>query len=77
MSSYRCMATQLLNLSVRGMTCANCARSVERKLASAPGVSKAAVDLQAARATVEYDPELVKPETLANAVRALGYEVPA
>jgi copper chaperone CopZ len=59
------------------MTCANCARSVERRLVSTPGVTKAAVDLQAASATVEYDADLVKPETLASAVRALGYEVPA
>ena len=58
------------------MTCGNCARSVERRLAGTPGVTKAAVDLQAATATVEYDAEVVKPETLASAVRALGYEVP-
>ena len=37
------------------MTCGNCARSVERKLAATPGVTKATVDLQAASATVEYD----------------------
>ncbi len=59
------------------MSCANCARSVERKLASTPGVVKAAVDLAAARATVEYDPSLASPDKLAGAVRQLGYEVPA
>jgi Cu+-exporting ATPase len=66
-----------LQLTVRGMTCGNCARSVERKLAATPGVSKANVDLAAETATVEYDPAATKPETLANAVRSLGYEVPA
>ena len=71
------MATQILSLPVRGMTCANCARSVERRLAGTPGVTKATVDLQAANATVEFDADLVQPETLASAVRALGYEVPA
>ena len=71
------MATQIISLPVRGMTCANCARSVERRLAGTPGVTKAAVDLQAASATVEYDADVVKPEMLASAVRALGYEVPA
>ena len=71
------MANQILNLPVRGMTCANCARSVERRLAGTPGVAKAAVDLQAATATVEYEADMVKPEALASAVRALGYEVPA
>ena len=59
------------------MTCVNCARSVERRLAATPGVRKAAVDLQAASATVEYDADMVEPATLAGAVRALGYEVPA
>jgi copper chaperone CopZ len=71
------MATQIISLPVRGMTCANCARSVERRLAATLGVRKAAVDLQAATATVEYDTDMVQPETLAGAVRALGYEVPA
>ncbi|MBZ5624065.1 MAG: heavy-metal-associated domain-containing protein [Acidobacteriia bacterium] len=71
------MATRTLHLAVLGMTCGNCARSVERTLASTPGVIQASVDLQAASATVEYDVDLVKPDVLANAVRELGYEVPA
>ena len=71
------MPIETLNLPVRGMTCGNCARSVERKLAGTPGVTKAQVELQLERAIVEYDPTLVKPEVLANAVRSLGYEVPA
>ena len=68
------MAAEILKLSVRGMTCANCARSVEMALASVPGVTKSSVDLTAASATVEYDTELVKPEAIVNAVRDLGYE---
>ena len=71
------MAVETLNLTVRGMTCANCARSVERKLSGTPGVTKCTVELQGERAVVEYDSSLVKPEVLANAVRELGYEVTA
>ncbi len=71
------MAMETLKLEVRGMTCANCARSVERKLAGTPGVTKATVDLAGASASVEYDGATVKPEALAHAVRQLGYEVPA
>lgn len=71
------MATETLNLTVHGMTCGGCVRTVERKLGSTPGVSKVTVDLAGAGATVEYDPAQVKPEALANAVRGLGYEVPA
>jgi len=71
------MAIEILHLTVRGMTCQNCTRSVERTLAATPGVTKATVDLSSASARVEYDPSLVKPEVLANAVRDLGYEVAA
>jgi copper chaperone CopZ len=71
------MAAESLNLTVRGMTCANCARSVERKLAGTPGVTKVVVELQGERALVEYDSDLVKPDVLRNAVRELGYEVAA
>ena len=71
------MAIETIHLAVRGMTCGNCARSVERTLASTPGVTKATVDLAGGRATVEYDPTLVQPEVLTNAVQDLGYEVTA
>ena len=71
------MAIDSLHLNVRGMTCGNCARSVERKLAGTPGVTKATVDLNGAAADVEYDIGLVKPEVLVEADRSLGYEVAA
>ncbi|MEO8594764.1 MAG: heavy metal-associated domain-containing protein [Candidatus Solibacter sp.] len=71
------MAAQTLKLNVNGMTCGNCSRSVERKLSATPGVTKATVDLAGASAMVEYDGDVVKPDTLANAVRQLGFEVPA
>jgi Cu+-exporting ATPase len=68
------MPLETLKLSVRGMTCANCARSVQKTLASVPGVTKSSVDLAAESATVEYDTDLVKPEAIASAVGDLGYE---
>jgi copper chaperone CopZ len=71
------MAAETLNMTVRGMTCANCVRTVERTLTSTPGVTKATVDLQGSRAIVEYDTAMVKPEVISNAVRDLGYEVDA
>lgn len=58
------------------MTCANCARAIERKLASTPGVAKATVDLPGGRATVEFDPARTSVPALAGAIRQLGYEVP-
>ena len=71
------MPTETLRLTVQGMTCGNCARSVERKLMGTAGVTKAKVDLDGAAVTVEYVAGEVQRETLAEAVRKLGYEVPA
>ena len=71
------MPLKLLDMPVQGMTCGNCARSVERKLSGVPGVTKATVNLEGSMAYVEYDPTLVTPEAIAAAVRQLGYEVPA
>jgi copper chaperone CopZ len=66
-----------VRFSVQGMTCGNCARTVERRLAATPGVGKASVNLDSASAEVEYDPARVSPEVLAGAIRQLGYEVGA
>ena len=71
------MATETLKMTVHGMTCGNCARSVERKLTATPGVRKATVDLLNQNATIDYDSAAVQPEALAAAVRQLGFEVPA
>jgi copper chaperone CopZ len=68
------MATETLNLAIHGMTCANCARSVERKLLGVPGATKITVSLAAASANVEYDTDLVEPEMFAKAARELGFE---
>jgi copper chaperone CopZ len=65
------------SLPVLGMTCNNCARTVQRTLAAVPGVTKVEVDLKGASARVEYDAGLVTREKLAAAVRDVGYEVPA
>jgi copper chaperone len=66
-----------LNLPVHGMTCGGCARTVEKKLSGMPGVAKVVVDLDGKRAAIDYDAAAVGPEALANAVRQLGFEVPA
>src|SRR5581483_10004195 len=66
LSHHISIKTGTVQLTVKGMTCDNCARSVERKLASTAGVTKATVDLKGERANVEYNTDLVKPEVLAN-----------
>ena len=46
------MPIETLRLTVHGMTCGNCARGVERKLAGTTGVSRATVDLAGEAATI-------------------------
>jgi Cu+-exporting ATPase len=71
------MALETLTIAIGGMSCANCARSVERKLGSTPGVTKVAVDLERGVACVEYDTGLVTPSAIASEIRTLGYEATA
>ncbi|MDQ3982894.1 MAG: cadmium-translocating P-type ATPase, partial [Actinomycetota bacterium] len=57
-----------------GMTCASCARRVEKALAGVTGVVDAAVNLPLEKATVRTDPAL-DPASLEAAVAAVGYEL--
>src|SRR4051812_11596330 len=69
-------APERVDLPVSGMTCAACARTIERTLSGAPGVERAKVNLATNTATVEYDPARVKPGDLIGAIEELGYGVP-
>ena len=62
--------------SIEGMTCASCVARVEKALGKVPGVVSASVNLATEKATVHAS-EAIPVETLANAVRKAGYEVPA
>ena len=65
-----------VDLPVSGMTCAACARSIERTLAATPGVERAHVNFATATATVEYDPGRAQLGDLVTAIEDLGYGVP-
>ncbi|PWT96798.1 MAG: heavy metal translocating P-type ATPase [Terriglobia bacterium] len=69
-------APERVDLPVSGMTCAACARSIERTLAHTPGVARANVNLATSTATVEYDPERARVGDFIGAIEELGYGVP-
>ena len=62
-----------VTLPVEGMTCAACQATVQRALARAPGVTKAAVNLMMHEATVHFDPAATNPEQLVEAINNTGY----
>jgi P-type Cu+ transporter len=66
-----------IDLPVSGMTCAACARSIERTLAKKPGVEHARVNLATNTATVEFDSAQTEVAEFVHAIEDLGYGVPS
>ena len=62
---------------LQGMTCANCAQTIEKGVARMPGVSSATVNFAAEKLSVLYDPNLVQSTDLIVKVDALGYRAAA
>ncbi|MCB5176171.1 heavy metal translocating P-type ATPase [Microvirga lenta] len=63
-----------LDIPIEGMTCASCVGRVEKALRSVEGVASANVNLATGRATVSLASSPADPQTIAEAVRRVGYE---
>ena len=62
-----------VEFSIDGMTCAvGCAKTIEKKMAKMEGVKMAKVDFDKRLAMVEYDDAKVTPESIEEAVSAVG-----
>ncbi len=64
---------EALELVITGMTCASCARRVEKALTKTAGVLSANVNLATERATITLDPSAASIQDLKNAVTNAGY----
>lgn len=64
-----------VELALLGMTCVNCANTIQRRLNKVEGVLEATVNYAAERATVRFVPGVVTREDLVAAVRKAGYDV--
>ena len=62
-------------IPVTGMTCTNCAATIEKGLAQTPGVESARVNFTSEKASVEYDPSRVDLGKIKDTVAGLGYGV--
>ncbi len=65
-----------IELPIGGMTCAACARAVERQLGGTEGVENAGVHFATRTALVRFDPGKTRVESLIAAVEDIGYDVP-
>ena len=72
------MSTQSTHTAfpVRGMTCASCVNHVERALRSTHGVVDVTVNFATETASVDYDSTIATSESLTQAVREAGYDIP-
>ena len=65
------MSSEPVVLSVTGMACQGCAKTVTRVLTGVAGVTSAKVELEAARATVEGTAPV---DALIEAVKGAGFD---
>jgi P-type Cu+ transporter len=63
-----------VDLDIEGMTCASCSAAVERAIKKQNGVQSINVNLTTNKATLSYDPSLVKLSTIKQAVEKAGYK---
>ncbi|HWR92962.1 MAG TPA: copper ion binding protein, partial [Desulfobacterales bacterium] len=69
------MPTQTLQIPVTGMTCANCAATVERVLKKLPGVSAASVNFASEQAAVTFDSAEARLAQIVEQIRGAGFAV--
>ncbi len=68
------VAKTTVDIPVTGMTCANCAMTIERTLKKkVPGVVNASVNFASERASVEYIPSLTGIDEMIQAIERAGY----
>lgn len=64
-----------LTLTVKGMTCMGCVRSVKNVLEPIPGVSGVDITLGNGQVVISYDAAKSSSEQFRNAINDAGYEV--
>lgn len=62
-----------VSIGVYGMTCGHCQKSVADAISSLEGVESVDVNLEAERATVNFDPEKTSIEDIKGAIQKAGY----
>jgi len=63
-----------VTIPIGGMTCAACASRIEKALGKTPGIVKASVNLATEKATVEYDPEIIRLSAIKQVIEKTGYK---
>ncbi len=62
-------------LKIGGMTCAACSQRVEKAIAKLDGIKTVSVNLATEKATLEYDPQVIRISAVKDCVIKTGYQV--
>ena len=68
------VTTSTVTLGLIGMTCVNCAQTIEKALCDVDGVVSVSVNFAAEKAAARYNPEVVTLAALKKAVSDAGYQ---
>lgn len=60
--------------SIRGMTCAACAKRIEKAVEKLGGVSSVSVNYVAEKASVLYDPQIIRQSAIKSSIEDAGYK---
>ena len=73
-SGYRVIREKIM-LQIGGMSCVNCAQSIEKALNSKEGVYNATVNFATEKVTVEYNPEQLSLAGIKKTIQDVGYQI--
>lgn len=72
--SLLAQVTASVRLPISGMTCHSCVRNIESNLRTKPGVVTIKVNLQEKAGYIEYDPNIIDPNQIANEIDDMGFD---
>ena len=61
-------------ISVEGMTCMSCVKTIEGTMSCKPGVKSIKVSLTEKQAAIEYDEAVTTPEDLRAGIEDMGFD---
>ncbi|MBZ0094733.1 MAG: heavy-metal-associated domain-containing protein [Sulfuricella sp.] len=64
-----------ITLTVKGMTCMGCVKSVKNVLEPIPGIAGVDIVLENGQVTISFDPAKAGPDQFKAAIQDAGYEV--
>jgi mercuric ion transport protein len=68
---------KLVQLTVKGMGCADCTRHIDGAISKVPGVVNVNTSFEKAQTTVSYDPQKTSADSLKSRINQIGYHVTA